>query len=69
MNSFVLLVIALTFLKGVLVKRDSYGFVASILAVSFAFLSTLVLLATGDFSYGLFGYLTLPSILNRKKLF
>ena len=69
MNSFVLVVVSLTFLKGFLVGRRSYGFVASILAIAFAVLSTLVLLATGEFSYGLFGYIAIPSILNRKKLF
>jgi len=60
MNAFVLFVIAGTFLKGFVVKKKSYGFVASLLAVSFAVLSTLVLLATGEFCFGMFGYVTIP---------
>ena len=61
MNAFVLLVIGLTFLKGFTIKRKSYGFVASMIAVIFAFLMTLVLLAVGSFSYGVLGYLALPA--------
>jgi len=61
MNAFVLLVIGLTFLKGFTIKRKSYGLVASMIAVIFAFLMTLVLLAVGSFSYGVLGYLALPA--------
>ena len=61
MNTFVLLVIAMTFFKGFIVKKKSYGFVASMIAIIFAILMTLVFLATGSFSYGIFGYLALPA--------
>ena len=70
MNAFVLLVIAITFFKGFIVKRRSYGFVASMIAVIFAILMTLVFLAVGSFSYGIFGYSTLPAFIwYRRRLF
>ncbi len=69
MNAFVLAVISVTFLKGFIVKKRSYGFVASIIAVIFAFLMTLVFLAVGTFSYGIFGYFALPAFIwYRKRL-
>ncbi len=67
MNAFVLLVVAITFLKGFIVRRKSYGFVASMIAVIFAILMTLVLLAVGSFSYGILGYLALPAFIWYRK--
>ncbi len=66
MNSFVLLVISATFLKGFFKGKDSYGFVASIMAIAFAFLSTLLFLE-GTFCYGLFGYVTVPALFRHGK--
>jgi len=63
MNAFVLLVIAITFFKGFIVKKKSYEFVASMIAVIFAILMTLVFLAIGSFSYGIFGFFALPALI------
>ncbi len=65
MNSFVLFVVALTFLKGFVIGRKSYGLVASMISVVFAVLMTLVFLTAKTFSYGIFGYAALPVLIRR----
>jgi hypothetical protein len=67
MNAFVLTTISAVYLKGFLVRKTSYAFVASIIAVIFAILQTLVFLANGEISYGIVGYLSLPIVLWYRK--
>jgi hypothetical protein len=55
LNAFVLFTVSAIFLKGFLIKKTNYYFVAGILAFSFSVLMFLVFLATGEFSYGVFG--------------
>ncbi len=60
MNAFVLGTITATFLKGLVVKKDSYQLVASLIAAAFSALTILVYLASGSFSYGIFGFIAVP---------
>lgn len=60
MNAFVLGTITATFLKGLVVKKDSYQLVASLIAVAFSALAILVYLASGIFSYGILGFVAVP---------
>jgi len=78
MNSFVLLVIAALYLKGFLLKKDSYVLVGSLIALIFAVLSTLALLASyansailGEefklrFELGIIGYIGLAFLKGRR---
>lgn len=59
-NAFVLGTITATFLKGLVVKKDSYQLVASLIVVAFSALAILVYLASGSFSYGIFGFVAVP---------
>jgi len=60
MNAFVLGTITATFLKGLVVKKDSYQLVASLIAAAFSALTILVYLASGSFSYGILGFVAVP---------
>ena len=60
MNAFVLGTVTATYLKGLIVKKDSYKFVASLIASAFSTLAILVYLASGSFSYGIFGFIAVP---------
>uniref|UniRef100_A0A7C4S5D7 Uncharacterized protein n=1 Tax=Geoglobus ahangari TaxID=113653 RepID=A0A7C4S5D7_9EURY len=60
LNSFVLFTISAIFLKGAVKSKENYYFVGALIAIIFAVLSLLVLIATADFSYGLFGFFALP---------
>ncbi len=66
-NAFVLFTISATFLKGFIVKKENYYFVASIIALAFAILMLLVFLAGNGLSYGLAGFVTLPYIAMRRR--
>ncbi len=69
LNSFVLFTISAIFFKGFLVSKDNYYFVGTILAIVFAILMTLVFVSNLTFSYGVFGYITLPYFFKlRRKL-
>lgn len=65
MNAFVLGTITATFAKGVVVRRDSYLFVASLLAAAFSVLMILVYIASGSFSYGIFGVAAVPYVVKK----
>ncbi|KUJ94759.1 hypothetical protein [Archaeoglobus fulgidus] len=67
MNAFVLGTITATFAKGVVVRRDSYLFVASLLAAAFSVLMILVYMASGSFSYGIFGLVTVPYLVKKAR--
>ncbi len=66
MDSFVLLVISATYLKGYVSGKASYEFVASLLATVFAFVCLLSSLAKGEISYGVFGFLSLPLLFHSR---
>ncbi len=55
MNAFVLGTIPASFAKWMIVKKDSFLFVASLLATVFSVLMILAYLASGSFSHGIFG--------------
>ncbi len=67
-NAFVLATIAATYLKGILVKRESYPMVASLIAVAFSVLMFLAYLASGSFSFAIFGIVAFPYLRKLKKV-
>ena len=66
-NAFVLGTIAATYLKGAVVKRESYSTVASLLATAFSVLMILAYLASQSISFGVFGFAAAPYFLKKVK--
>jgi len=66
-NAFVLGTITATFLKGLIVKKNSYILVASLIALVFSALTIMVYLASESFSYGIFGFITAPYVVRELK--
>lgn len=59
-NAFVLATITATYVKGAVTGRVAYPIVASLIASAFSVLMFLAFLASGDFSFAIFGVLVLP---------
>ncbi len=59
-NAFVLATITATYVKGAVTGRVAYPIVASLIASAFSVLMFLAFLASGDFSFAIFGILALP---------
>jgi len=72
MNAFVLGTVAAACLKGLVVKKNSYLIVASLIASAFSALMILAYLASGEFSFGVLGIVVAPYAvkkLKRKQVF
>ncbi len=64
-NAFVLATITATYVKGAATGRESYPIVASLIASAFSVLMFLAFLASGDFSFAIFGIVALPYFLKK----
>ncbi len=67
-NAFVLATITATYVKGAATRKESYPIVASLIASAFSVLMFLSFLASGDFSFAIFGIVVLPYFIKKIKV-